>query len=166
MPILTSTGIGHENGASSYYSTAKQVVQQELAPFSWPIPVDVRMGIAAVVYGNSGEQADDQGAGATTSMMGCRLVVSIRKGWERYVRIGWEPDAIVDRCAPSWPTIVRRACEAYARVSTTSSCSSFTSQLFWCVCTHTWVHCVSVEDKKQKQKGSRWGWCIPTRAYH
>ena len=142
---LTETMFAATDGYSTiYYSTAKQVVQQELAPFSWPIPVDVRMGIAAVVYGNSGEQADDQGAGATTSMMGCRLVVSIRKGWERYVRIGWEPDAIVDRCATSRPTIVRRACEAYARVSTTSSCGSFTSQLFWCVCVPTRGYTVSL----------------------
>ena len=72
---LTETMFAATDGYSTvYYSTAKQVVQAEVAPGAWPIPVDVRMGIAAVVYGDSGEQADDQGAGATTAMMGCRCV--------------------------------------------------------------------------------------------
>lgn len=72
---LTETMFAATDGNNTiYYSTAKQVVQAEVAPGAWPIPVDVRMGIAAVVYGDSGEQADDQGAGATTSMMGCRCV--------------------------------------------------------------------------------------------
>lgn len=85
---LTETMFAATDGYSTiYYSTAKKVVQGEVAPASWPIPVDVRMGIAAVTYGDSGEQADDLGGGTTTSMMGCRYPFFIHfwggvGGWE------------------------------------------------------------------------------------
>ena len=71
---LTETMFASTDGYNVvYYSTAKRVVRSQVAPGAWPIPVDVRMGIAAVRYGfNSGEEADDTGHGQTTSMMGCR----------------------------------------------------------------------------------------------
>lgn len=71
---LTETMFASTDGYNVvYYSTAKRVVQSEVALGAWPIPVDVRMGIAAVRYGdNSGEESDDTGHGKTTSMMGCR----------------------------------------------------------------------------------------------
>ena len=70
---LTETMFASTDGYSVlYYSTAKQVVSSQVAQAVWPIPVDVRMGIAAVAYGNSGEEGDDGGHGRSTSMMGCR----------------------------------------------------------------------------------------------
>lgn len=70
---LTETMFASTDGYSVlYYSTAKQVVSSQVAQAVWPIPVDVKMGIAAVAYGNSGEEGDDGGHGRSTSMMGCR----------------------------------------------------------------------------------------------
>lgn len=70
---LTETMFASTDGYSVlYYSTAKQVVSSQVAQAVWPIPVDVRMGIAAVSYGNSGEEGDDGAHGKSTSMMGCR----------------------------------------------------------------------------------------------
>jgi hypothetical protein len=70
---LTETMFASTDGYSvMYYSTAKRVVQSEIAQAVWPIPIDVKMGIAAVSYGDGGEQGDDHAHGRTTTMMGCR----------------------------------------------------------------------------------------------
>ena len=72
---LTETMFASTDGYNVlYYSTAKGAVQSEIAQNAWPIPVDVKMGVAAVTYGDSGEQKDDGGHGTTTSMMGCRCI--------------------------------------------------------------------------------------------
>jgi hypothetical protein len=71
---LTETMFALTDGWSViYYSTAKGSVQSEIAHNSWSIPIDVRMGVAAVQYGDGNEQRDDTSHGKTTSMMGCRF---------------------------------------------------------------------------------------------
>lgn len=81
---LTETMFASTDGYNVvYYSTAKSVVTSEAAEAAWPIPIDVRMGVAAVVYGDGGEQMDDQAHGKTTSMMGCRCVYVKTKGYTR-----------------------------------------------------------------------------------
>ena len=71
---LTETLFATTDGYSViYYTTAKSSLRGQIGRNLWPIHVDIRMGIAAVQFGNgAGEQMDDQGYGKTTSMMGCR----------------------------------------------------------------------------------------------
>lgn len=80
---LTETMFANTDGYNVlYYSTAKGAVRSEVAENVWPIPIDVRMGVAAVTYGDSGEQKDDEGHGTSTSMMGCRcLCLCTLLGW-------------------------------------------------------------------------------------
>jgi hypothetical protein len=75
---LTETMFALTDGWSViYYSTAKSSVQSEVAYNSWSIPIDVRMGVAAVQYGDGNEQRDDTSHGKTTSMMGCRFEMCV-----------------------------------------------------------------------------------------
>ena len=61
---LTETLFAMTDGVSTiYYSTGSGAQQSEISQDAWPIPVDTRMGIAAVRYGEES---------LTTAMMGCR----------------------------------------------------------------------------------------------
>jgi hypothetical protein len=76
---LTETMFASTDGHGVvYYSTAKRVVEHEYVEAAWPVLVDVRMGVAAVQYGDDGEEGDDRALGRTTSMMGCRYDL---QGW-------------------------------------------------------------------------------------
>jgi hypothetical protein len=79
---LTDTMYAETDGHSVlYFSTASGAgasgateESPEVAPFVWPIQVDVTLGIAAVVYGAHGESdvPDSSAHGRTTAMLGCR----------------------------------------------------------------------------------------------
>jgi hypothetical protein len=59
------------DGTHAQYYSSYNVLQSITAPNIWPIPIDVRHGVAAVVYSKFATERDEMGNSRTT-MLGCQ----------------------------------------------------------------------------------------------
>jgi hypothetical protein len=60
------------DGVNAQYFNHYDGVNSIVSPNIWPIPIDVRFGVAAVTF--STEQRDESTGDTTTTMLGCRFV--------------------------------------------------------------------------------------------